>query len=97
MSTGDVVLAEPFALPAAGFEIQGLQAELGTLTKRRPGGPQEELNGRELEAHVLRRFAGQVGLTPLLERGAPATVKRCHKLSPFGHEICCHTRQRPCR
>ena len=69
VSTGDVVLAEPFALPAAGFEIQGLQAELGTLTKRRPGGPQEELNGREMEAHVLRRFAGQVGLTLHLRSG----------------------------
>ena len=60
MSTGDVVLAEPFAPPRAGFDIQGLQAELGSLTKRRPGGPQEELDGKELEGHVLRRFAGQV-------------------------------------
>lgn len=62
VSTGDVVLADPFLPPRAGFEIQGLQAELGTLTKRRPGGPQEELDGRELEAHVLRRFSGQVTL-----------------------------------
>ena len=61
------MLADPFAAPRAGFEIQGLQAELGTLTKRRPGGPQEELDGRELEAHVLRRFSGQVASLPSKE------------------------------
>jgi hypothetical protein len=69
VSTGDVVLTEPFALPARGFEVHGMQAELGTLTKRRPGGPQEELNGRELEAHVLRRFAGQVRRSPMHVHG----------------------------
>jgi hypothetical protein len=92
VSTGDVVLVDPFQLPRSGFEITLLKADLGTLAKRRPGAPLEELDSTQITTHFVSRFRGQVpphrlNLMPIWDvilsssGNTPSCLGRCHVLA----------------